>query len=361
LTDLRKKRWGRHFSDEEIADARDNGRLLTMEIETSHICNLRCVYCYNRSGQKKPNELTVEEILDAIRQGIELGVRRVIIIGGGEPLMHPDVMDIIGFLYKNGVGIDLFTNGTLITRDIAKGLYDFGVEPVVKCNSLRAEVQDLLVNTKGAFEKIHQGIEHLRAAGYPDDGHDLGIETIICSYNYAELPAMWRWARGQGIIPYFEMITFQGHAKNRQDLNVSVADLHALFEELQRIDREEYGYEWEGHPPIAALNCSRHEYSCTVNSRGYVQPCVGVDIFVGNIRHDTLKNILGTSPVVQSLRQVRRNIKGACKSCDLGGLCYGCRGMAYHLTGDYLASDPLCWRNPKHLQLDTGATRNDGA
>jgi radical SAM protein with 4Fe4S-binding SPASM domain len=361
LTDLNKNRWGRHFTDEDIADARDNGRLLTMEIETSHVCNLRCVYCYNCSGQKKPNELNVEEILGAIEQGVALGVRRVIIIGGGEPLMHPHVMDIIRFLHERGVGIDLFTNGTLITRESARQLHRFGVEPVVKCNSLLPEIQDLLVNTKGAFEKIHQGIEYLRAAGYPDESHDLGIETIICSYNYAELPAMWRWARERGIVPYFEMITFQGHAKNRQDLNVSVEDLRALFDELQKIDREEYGHEWAGHPPIAALSCSRHEYSCTIDSRGYVLPCVGVDISVGNIRHDSLKNILDTSPVIQSLRHVRENIKGACRDCDLGGICYGCRGMAYHLTGDYLAPDPLCWRNPKHLQFRTGAVQDGNA
>ena len=113
--DLGKKRWGRHFSDEEIADARDNGRLLTMELETSHICNLRCIYCYSNAGKKLQNELTLDEMFDVIDQGIALGVRRVILIGGGEPLMHPHIMDIVEFLHRRGVAIDLFTNGTLLT------------------------------------------------------------------------------------------------------------------------------------------------------------------------------------------------------------------------------------------------------
>ncbi|NQU41936.1 radical SAM protein, partial [bacterium] len=215
MTDLNKKRWGRHFTDEEIAFARDNGRLLTMEIETSHICNLRCIYCYNGSGRKLRNELSLGEILDAIRQGIDLGVRRVILIGGGEPLMYPHVDEIMAFLHAQGVAIDLFTNGTLITPDLAKQFYDLGVEPVVKCNSLNPQTQDFLVAQRGAYENIHRGLDCLREAGYPDEDHDLGIETIICSYNYRELPAMWRWAREQGMIPYFEMITFQGNAKNR--------------------------------------------------------------------------------------------------------------------------------------------------
>lgn len=351
MTRLDKERWGRHFSDVEIAEARENGRLLTMELETSHICNLRCIYCYNGSGRKKPNELTYEEIIDAVDQGIDLGVRRVIVIGGGEPLMHPRIMDILRHIHERGAAIDLFTNGTLITAETAQQLYAWNVQPVVKCNSMRPEIQDLMVDVRGAFDRIQKGLQLLRDAGYPDASHDLGIETIICSYNYDELPAMWRWARDRGIIPYFEMITFQGNAKERRDLNVSVPDLKALFENLSRIDREEYDHHWTPQPPIAGLNCSRHEYSCTIDARGYVLPCVGVNVYVGNIRYDSLESILQTSPVIQGMRNIRQNVKGVCQGCEHGSNCYGCRGMAYHLTGDFLGPDPLCWHNPKHLRI----------
>jgi len=351
-SDLRKNRWGRHFSDEEIALARDGGRLLTMELETSHICNLRCIYCYNSAGKRLSNELSLEEIYDVIEQGIGLGARRVILIGGGEPMMHPHIMEIIAYLHERGVGIDLFTNGTLITKDAARDLHRLGVEPVVKCNSLKPQVQDYLADFPGAFDMIQRGVRNLMDAGYPDAGHDLGIETIVCAQNYAEIPDLWRWARERGIVPYVEMITFQGRAKDRRELNVSVEDLRNLFERLAEIDREAYGYEWDPHPPVAALSCSRHEYSCTVTASGYVQPCTGVDVKIGNIRHNSLKSILAESVVVQTLRKVRENIKGSCRTCGLLANCYGCRGMAYHLTGDFLAPDPLCWRNPDHIRVD---------
>ena len=48
---------------------------------------------------------------------------------------------------------------------------------------------------------------------------------------------------------------------------------------------------------------------------------------------------------MQELRNYRANIKGPCRECDKSDSCYGCRGAAYQLTGDYLASDPLCWNN----------------
>lgn len=341
--------WGSNFTREEIDAAKARHGLLSMELELSRECNLRCVYCYANSGKKLHNEITREEIFDALGQAIGLGARRIIIIGGGEPLLYPGVWEIMEYLHGRGILIDLFTNGTLITAENARRLFALGVSPVVKMNSMREDVQDLLAAVPGTFQRIQQGIEHLRAAGYPHPEYSLGVETIICAQNVAELPEMWVWARERGIIPYFEMITFQGRAKKNLGLNVPAADLHALFLELARLDRERYGLVWEPHPPIAALACNRHEYSCTLNAQGYIQPCTGVDITVGNIRHAPLAEILKTSPVLAGMREIRAHLKGACRGCELGQECYGCRGLAYHVTGDMFEADPLCWKNPKRI------------
>ena len=48
--------WGRHFSDEEIREARESRRLLTLELETSRVCNLQCIYCYSEAGRRPANE-----------------------------------------------------------------------------------------------------------------------------------------------------------------------------------------------------------------------------------------------------------------------------------------------------------------
>jgi len=74
-------------------------------------------------------------------------------------------------------------------------------------------------------------------------------------------------------------------------------------------------------------------------------PCVGVAIPVGNVRHRPLAEILAESEVIADLRNHARTIQGACGRCDKAATCYGCRGAAFQLTGNYLGSDPLCWRN----------------
>jgi len=155
---------------------------------------------------------------------------------------------------------------------------------------------------------------------------------------------MWRQLRNDGIIPYFETITVQGRAKENQDLSVEPAILRVLFEKLARIDEEEFNILWKAKPPVAAFTCQRHHFSCTVTAVGDVLPCPGVNLPTGNIRQKTLQNILSTSNVFHELRNIEQNIKGECRECDLSHECYGCRGMAYQSCGDYLASDPLCWR-----------------
>jgi len=100
----------------------------------------------------------------------------------------------------------------------------------------------------------------------------------------------------------------------------------------------------EPRPPLVGDRCLRHQYSCLVTSTGNVFPCVGIDIPVGNIRQTPLREIISGSEIIQDLRNHLNTIKAPCGACELADECYGCRGTAYQMTGDWLASDPLCWR-----------------
>jgi len=156
---------------------------------------------------------------------------------------------------------------------------------------------------------------------------------------------MWRWLRGQNIEPYFEVITPQAHARENSWLMVDGAELKTLFEQLSAIDRNEFNRRWEPQPPLVGNKCMRHQVSCLVTATGEVMPCVGVTIALDNIRNNRLADILRNSEVINNLKNYRQMIKGECKTCEKAVECYGCRGAAYQLTGDYLASDPTCWRN----------------
>ncbi|MBI5409838.1 MAG: radical SAM protein [Nitrospirae bacterium] len=332
------------FDDDEIARCLDRKDLLSIELEFTKKCNLRCIYCYSNAGEPLENELSLEEIKSVILQAKEMGIKKVILLGGGEPLMYRGLTEVVNFIHSLGLQQILFTNGTLMTGDMARFLLEKRVSVIIKSNSLKPEVQDLLAGVDGIYKNIKRGLGFLTGAGYPETYTMLGIQTVICRQNIGELPSMWTWAREKGIIPYFEMLTKQGRARGNRTLDVTMSEVRSVFERIERIDKERFGITWKSRPTIVSFSCKRHLYSCLVNSQGYVQPCTGVDIAIGNIRETSLKGILENSPIISDLRNIYDRIEGACKNCEHNCDCYGCRGNAYQITGNYLASDPTCWR-----------------
>ena len=332
------------FEQAQIDQALREKRLLSMEIEFTRKCNFRCPYCYVPGTQPPENELTPAEIESVLTQAKELGARKIIVLGG-EPMVYPEIFERLAFIRGQGLEVEMFTNGFNITSENARQLHDLGVSVVLKMNTFDPGLQDQLAGVSDAHKVIAKALKNLEAAGYPDDSHVLAVSTIISQANKEEIPTLWRWLREKGILPYVEMITPQGRATENDWLNVSSEELKELFDEISSMDREEFGQDWEPQPPLVGNACLRHGFSCLVTSTGDVMPCVGIPIPVGNIRSDSLADILTDSEVIADLRNFRETIKGPCASCEKSEQCYGCRGAAYNLTGDYLASDPMCWRN----------------
>jgi radical SAM protein with 4Fe4S-binding SPASM domain len=330
------------FSLDEVKRAAAEGRLLTMEVEFSQLCNFRCPYCYLDARPK--DELTSDEIRDLILQARDLGVRKIIILGG-EPMIYPRILEKIHFIRNHGMEVEIFTNGSNMTKENAAELALLGVKVVLKMNSRDAVIQNRLCGLDDADRIIRDAFTHLLQAGYGPGGKPMAISSVVSSVNIDELPGMWRWLRDQQIDPYFEMITPQGSAVENDWLSVEPDRVETLFNELAEIDKTAYGREWKPQPPLAGDICLRHQFSCYVNAFGDVMPCVGVTLPVGNIRKNRLADILRDSEVIQNLKNHLQTIKGPCALCGEKESCYGCRGAAYQMTGDYLASDPLCWRN----------------
>lgn len=331
------------FTAQEIREAVAHGRLLSMEIEFSRLCNFRCSYCYVEEKTACEGELSRAEIKDVILQAKELGARKIIILGG-EPSIYPHLIEMLRFLGQEDLEIEMFTNGSGIDMALAAVLAEERVRVALKLNSRDEKIQDQLAGKRGAFHLISSALTNLRAAGYPSKELFLAVSTVICRQNLEELPAMWRWLREENIFPYFEVITPQANAIGNSWLGVEAGELQELFVGLAAIDREKFGHNWEPQPPLVGNKCMRHQVSCVVTASGEVMPCVGVTIPIGNIRGEKLAHILKTSEVVNNLKNYRQMIKGECRSCEKAEECYGCRGAAYQLTGDYLASDPTCWR-----------------
>jgi radical SAM protein with 4Fe4S-binding SPASM domain len=331
------------FSAADIAACLDRGGLLSLELEFTRLCDLRCTYCYASAGEALPGELSLRELVSAVEQAKRLGAQRIVLLGGGEPLLFPALSELIQHIHALGLSQALFTNGMRLTAEVCRFLFDHRVTVAVKHNSFLPAVQDALAGVSGAYQRIQRGLGLLMASGYPDPDHSLCIQSVICRANRDEMADMWTWARERGITPYFEVLTDQGRAKQHPSLNLPPEEIRLVFERLAAIDRERFGIAWVPRPPIAGFTCRRHLYSCLVTAQGFVQPCPGVEVSIGNIRETPLEAILRDSRVITDLRGVFQRIDRTCQACRFAGACYGCRGNAYQVTGNYLAADPGCW------------------
>jgi len=331
-----------NFSTTDLDDCREGNKLLGLGLELTRRCNLRCLYCYANSGKALKNELTFDEIILIINQAIELGVKKIGLIGGGETLLYKKLKEIIDYIsYNSTIKVSVFTNGTLINEDWINFFSRHNVAIVHKLNSFKEETQDFLTNIPGSFKYIQKSLHQLLKFEYQNK-HSLSIETVVTKQNYEEIPEIWCWSRDNNINPIVERLTPQGRGTD-SNLLVHTKDIEILFRKLSEIDKCNYNISWEPKPPTAGQKgCLHHLYAIYIKSDGTIQPCSGVTLSLGNIRGISLKKILKNKTILQ-LRNLRENIKGKCKTCKFNSFCFGCRGASFQYYNDYLAEDPFCW------------------
>jgi len=107
--------------------------------------------------------MSKDEFIDLIDQARELGARKMIILGG-EPMLYPHIFEMIRYIRSLDKEVELFTNGTNITRENAQELYATGVRVILKMNTFDEKLQDTLSGRKGAYAQIQEAFNNLKLA-----------------------------------------------------------------------------------------------------------------------------------------------------------------------------------------------------
>ena len=128
-------------------------------------CNLNCWHCYNFSGGQKKC-MSLRKIKTILKDAYDIGVLSVNFTGG-EPFIRADFLDIIAFADSLGLGIDISTNGTKITKTIAKKLAKYCINRIVVSLDDVAEKHDRLRGKKLTYFKVINGIKNLDKNNIP--------------------------------------------------------------------------------------------------------------------------------------------------------------------------------------------------
>lgn len=224
--------------------------LRDLRISVMDRCNFRCPYCMPREKYHEKyrflssrERLSFDEIVRLARLFVQIGVRKIRLTGG-EPLLRPNLSELIGDLSAiPGVeDIALTTNGILLAKQ-ASELKAAGLARItVSLDSLDPEVFRRMSGGFGSVEDVIDGIEHARRAGLEPIKINAVVQRGV--NDHTVLPLVERF-RGTGVIVRFIEYMDVGNRNHwSEELVVSSRELIAQIAKvwpLEPIEREYRG------------------------------------------------------------------------------------------------------------------------
>jgi len=319
-------------------------------------CNLACKHCWivpdhTRDG-KDVGCLDINTFSSVIRQAIPLGVKGVKLTGG-EPLLHPQFADILEVVRVNRLRLQIETNATLCTPELAQKIKRIGDNTFVSVSldSAEASIHEWIRNVKGSFDAALAGIRNLIDAGLRPQ-----LIMTIMRRNRDQMEGVIRLAEslGAGSVK-FNILQPTARGK-RMHADGEAMDIEELVEIGRWVENElpqKTGLPvYFDHPvafrPLSRIFDKRRNGTSLcgilriigVLSDGSYALCgigeTAKGLVFGNAKTDCLEHVWYNNPVLREIREgLPHRLKGICADCLMRGRCLGaCIAQNYYRTGD---------------------------
>ncbi|MFA5042272.1 MAG: radical SAM protein [Candidatus Paceibacterota bacterium] len=202
-------------------------------------CNLRCAYCFGKYSFRPQRYWSFEKLKLLIDELYKRGTR-YILVQGGEPLLHPEIREILKYLIKKKIVCAIVSNGTLPKKikEIKEIAYLDNI-----CFSLDGNKEgNDLVRGKGVFDKVLSSIEEVRK--YYDT--PIRINSTIHKYVVNDCDFMAEFVKKNNI-EWGVSYLFKGDEK------IGEEDLAPTEEEITYYQKELIEYKRKGYPIFTAL------------------------------------------------------------------------------------------------------------
>ncbi len=171
-------------------------RARVLDWALSEGCTNDCLFC-NEGGRKaKRHTTSLDEARSLLDQEVEPPTW--ISLGGGEPTLHPEIMDYAKLANESGAKrISVVSNGVkLADPTFAQTLLGSGVNEVrLSLHGSNAAIHDAITRTPGSFAKLEQALVNLHALKGQGVPLQLYLLCVVCQQNLEDLPSLVRLAR----------------------------------------------------------------------------------------------------------------------------------------------------------------------
>ena len=345
-------------------------RPFTIAWELTRACALACVHCRAEAQpQRDPRELTTPEALRLVDQIVDLAPP-VLVLTGGDPMMRPDLFEIVEYAIGRGQRVAVSpTTTALPTRERLKRLQDLGVAMIhVSLDGADAATHDAFRGVPGTFDRATGILDTLRDIKMP-----VQVGTTITRHNIDQLEQMADLMASHGI-NVWNVFYLVPTGRGRQDAMIDVATAEASWDWLAELsERAPFAVRTTAAPQFRRTMFRRakeraggpvrltgagyqlREAPSGVQTRGIndgkgfmfvdhignLCPSGFLQIPAGNVRTDDIGDVYRHSGLFRSLRDPSL-LEGRCGRCEFADLCGGSRARAMGVSGNYLAEDPLC-------------------
>ncbi len=273
------------------------GPLMVSWVATNR-CDSKCAYCEARANEADPKELTTGEIKRVVNELADIKVRRFFVIGG-EPLMRPDLFEVLSHARLHGMTVGIFTN-SLKYKKYRKEIKAAALQNIwTSLDGLEA-THDKYRGRSGAFATTLEAMNYFAALGIPVRV----VNTVVHPGNLHEMPSLFErikvsgatWWRLGAVIPV-------GRALDNDDFILAPEAVFKLlrFAEACRRDfnvtiTEEMGYLgcYECTLRDGPFYCHAGQTFCAIMPNGDVVPCQtddGHKYAEGNVREKSFREI----------------------------------------------------------------------
>ena len=329
--------------------------------------NLACKHC-RAEAHPEPyeGELDTAEAKALIDTFPAVG-KPIIIFTGGDPMMRPDVYDLVAHAHGKGLPCAFSPNGTLITAELAERIRDAGVDRVsISIDGADAASHDAFRGVPGAFEASMRGIGYLKQAGVP-----FQINTTVTRNNLQSFKDIFRLCERLGATAWhIFLLVPMGRAAGLADQVITAQEyedvLHWFYDfrkttsmhlkatcaphyyriMRQRAHEEGVNVTMENFGMDAMTRgCLGGTGFCFISHVGQVQPCGYLELNCGNVRQTPFPEIWRNSTYFRQFRD-QTCYEGKCGICEFHKVCGGCRARAWSMNGNHMGPEPLCTYEP---------------
>ncbi len=362
----------RQYHNQQMAQVDFDLAPFTIAWEVTRACAYACVHCRaNAQHQRDERELTTTEAKKLIDRLAEFGNSPILIFTGGDPMMRPDLFELIEYAHQSGLRCSLTPTATALpTLERIRRAQQAGIKRIaLSLDAPQPRIHDAFRKVEGSWQRTMDILQRANAVGL-----SVQVNTTVAKHNADILDEMIPFIEKVGAVQWSlfflvptgramieQMISAAEHERIFNwlyDLSKTASfDIKATAAPMYRrvaIERQRAegksangavfqgaGYQYQDglNRPTKGVNDGNG--FLFISHIGEIQPSGFLPITAGSVRTDDVVDVYRNHPLFRSLRNPD-GFKGVCGKCEYRYVCGGQRGRAYAISGDPLESDPAC-------------------